>query len=169
MNFVTTTFPNFGSGRISRFSALWRRDISLLPSSYHSQKTQKRPKLFGPFRTVFRSPLFAVFYALRVEHTAEDVIAHARKIFYAAAADHHHRVLLEVMTFAGNVADDFEAVGQPHLGDLAQRRVRLFRRRRIDARTDATLLRALLKSRHFLLRVLRHPRLANKLVNRRHP
>src|ERR1700728_8237 len=29
MNFVTTTFPNFGSGRISRLSALWRRDICL--------------------------------------------------------------------------------------------------------------------------------------------
>src|ERR1700675_560945 len=29
MNFVTTTLPNFGSGRISRLSALWRRDICL--------------------------------------------------------------------------------------------------------------------------------------------
>jgi hypothetical protein len=27
MNFVMTAFPNFGSGWISRFSALWRRDI----------------------------------------------------------------------------------------------------------------------------------------------
>src|SRR5580698_7114683 len=27
MNFETTKFPNFGSGWISRFSALWRRDI----------------------------------------------------------------------------------------------------------------------------------------------
>src|SRR2546423_12910611 len=27
MNFDTTRFPNFGSGLISRFSALWRRDI----------------------------------------------------------------------------------------------------------------------------------------------
>jgi hypothetical protein len=31
MNFVTTTLPNFGSGRISRLSALWRRDISFVP------------------------------------------------------------------------------------------------------------------------------------------
>src|SRR5580704_4879909 len=168
MNFVTTTFPNFGSGRISRLSALWRRDISLLPSSHRFSKTQKRPKLLGPFRTIFRSPLFAVFYALRVEHTAEDVIAHARKVFHAAAADHHHRMLLEVMTFAGNVADHFKAVGQPNLGDLAQRRIRLLRRRRIDARANAPLLRALLQSRHLLLGVLRHPRLANELVNRRH-
>src|ERR671931_270017 len=27
MNFETTRFPYFGSGLISRFSALWRRDI----------------------------------------------------------------------------------------------------------------------------------------------
>src|SRR5215216_4554298 len=27
MNLVTTTSPNFGSGMISRFSALWRRDM----------------------------------------------------------------------------------------------------------------------------------------------
>src|SRR5438045_9599927 len=27
MNLVTTAFPYFGSGMISRFSALWRRDI----------------------------------------------------------------------------------------------------------------------------------------------
>jgi hypothetical protein len=28
MNLVTTISPNFGSGMISRFSALWRRDMS---------------------------------------------------------------------------------------------------------------------------------------------
>src|ERR1700686_3833790 len=96
MNFVTTTFPNFGSGRISRLSALWRRDIFYFPRlAFHM--TQNDP-LLGSFCSVFRSPLLAVFYALRVERTAEDVIAHARQIFDAAAADHDHRMLLEVMT-----------------------------------------------------------------------
>jgi hypothetical protein len=37
MNFVTTTFPNFGSGRISRLSALWRRDISLFSFLRHGR------------------------------------------------------------------------------------------------------------------------------------
>src|ERR1700692_3624715 len=72
------------------------------------------------------------------------------------------------MALAGDVADNLEAVGQAHLGDLAQCRVRLLRRRRIDARADAALLRALLQGRHFLLRVLRYPRLANELIDRRH-
>ena len=48
------------------------------------------------------------------------MVAHARKILDAAAADHHHRVFLQVVAFARNVADDLEAVGQTHLGDLAQ-------------------------------------------------
>src|SRR5437762_12698716 len=41
MNLVTTTFPYFGSGMISRFSALWRRDIGsvlcfVLPDLVHT-------------------------------------------------------------------------------------------------------------------------------------
>src|SRR5262249_5768033 len=121
-----------------------------------------------PLGAVLRPALFAVLHALRIEHAAQDVVAHTRQILYAATTDHHHRMLLQVMTFARDVSDDFEAVGQADLRDLAERRVRLLRRRRIDARTDAALLRALLQGRHFLLRVLRHPRLANELIDRRH-
>src|ERR1700733_6862189 len=32
MNFDTTMLPNFGSGRTSRFSARWRRDIDQAPA-----------------------------------------------------------------------------------------------------------------------------------------
>ena len=42
----------------------------------------------------------------------------------------------------GDVGGDLDAVGQPHTGDLAQRRVRLLRRRGVDADTDAAPLRA---------------------------
>src|SRR5271154_5904048 len=156
MNLVTTTFPNFGSGRISRLSALWRRDIVTVSFG-----------LLRPFCAVFRSALFAVLDALRVEHAAQDVVAHTGQILNAAAADHHYRMLLQVMAFARDVADDLETIGQPHLGNLAQRRVRLLRRRRVDAGADAALLRALLQGRNLLLRMLRNPRLANELVNRR--
>src|SRR5438445_136689 len=34
MNFVITMFPNFGSGRTSRFSAEWRRDMDLVPAYF---------------------------------------------------------------------------------------------------------------------------------------
>src|SRR6478609_8046454 len=124
MNLEITRFPYFGSGLISRFSALWRRDIDQAP-------------LFRPLGAVLGPALLAVLDALGVEHAAQDVVAHARQILDTAAADHHHRVLLQVVPFAGNVADHLEAVGEAHLGDLAQRRIRLLGRRRVDARADA--------------------------------
>src|ERR1700735_3138662 len=117
---------------------------------------------------VLRAALLAVLDALRVEHAAQDVVAHARQVLDAAAADHDDRVLLQVMALARDVADHLEAVGEAHLGDLAQRRVRLLRRRRVDARAHAALLRALLQRGDLLARPLRHPRLADELIDRRH-
>src|SRR5262245_22888770 len=122
-----------------------------------------------PLCSVFRPALLAVLDALRVEHAAQDVVAHARQILDAAAADHHHRVFLQVMALARDVADDLEPVGETHLGDLAQRRVRLLRRGRVDARANAALLRARLQRRHLVARLHLHPRLADQLVDRRHP
>ena len=52
------------------------------------------------------------------------------------------------MTLARDVTDHLEAIGQAYLGDLAQGRVRLLRRRRIDARANAALLRRMLQGRH---------------------
>src|SRR5262245_38409245 len=129
---------------------------------------RKTTQSLGSFCSVFGAPLLAVLHALGVEHTAQDVVADARQVFYAAATDHHYRVLLQIVALARDVADHLEAVGEPHLGDLAQGRIRLFRRRRIDARAHAPLLRALLQSRHLLLRVLRDARLADQLVDGRH-
>src|SRR3984957_1853834 len=102
----------------------------------------------GSLRTlgaVFRAALLPVLDALGVQHAAQDVVADAGQILDAAATDHDHRMLLQVMALAGDIADDLETVGQPHLGDLAERRIRLLRRRRIDARTHAALLRARLE------------------------
>src|SRR5262249_31059626 len=95
-------------------------------------------------------------------------VANARQILHAAAADHDDRVLLQVMALARDVADHLEAVGEAHLGDLAQRRVRLLRRRRIDARADPALLRTGLQRRHLVARFDRDPRLADQLVDGRH-
>src|SRR5262249_45114899 len=117
---------------------------------------------------VFRAALLAVLDALRVEHPAQDVVAHARQVLDAAAADHDDRVLLQVMTLTRDVPDHLEAVGETHLGDLAERGVRLLRRRRVDARAHVALLRALLQRGHLLACPLGHPRLADELIDRRH-
>src|SRR5579883_389618 len=160
MNFVMMMFPNFGSGSTSRFSAEWRRDILSVP--------QVPRGLLGTLRAVLRTALLAVLDALGVEDAAENVVAHAGQVLDAAAADHDHRVLLQVMALTRDVADHLETVGQAHLGDLAKRRVRLLRGRRIDARAHAALLRRLLQRRHLLARLLHLARTCDQLVDRRH-
>src|SRR3974390_2396604 len=155
MNFARIRSPNFASGTISRRSARRRRAIAVIP-------------LFRTLGAVERTALFAVFDALRVEHAADDVIAHAGQVLHAAAAEQHNRVLLQVMAFAGDIAHDFVAVGEAHLGHLAQRRVRLFGRCRVDARADAALLRAPRQRWNLVALRLLTARLADQLIDRRH-
>src|SRR3569623_2104818 len=75
--------------------------------------------LLRPLRAVLRTALLAVLHALGIARAADDVIANARQILHAAAADHDDRVFLKVVAFAGNVGGDFETVGEADTGDLA--------------------------------------------------
>src|ERR1051325_948792 len=84
MNFVRMASPNFGSGRTSRLTAARRRDIALFP-------------LLLPLGAVFGAALPPFLDALRVMRAADDMIAHAGQVLDAAAADQHHRVLLQIM------------------------------------------------------------------------
>src|SRR6476469_1308244 len=172
MNLERTISPNFGSGRISRFSGRRRRDIgkflSLQPiRDLHLPGAYSRG-LLRTLGAVLRTALLAILDALGVEDTAEHVIAHARKVADTAATDQHDAVLLEVVALARDVADDFALVGQADLGYLAKRRVRLLRGRRIDAGADAALLRVLFHRRDLGLGLLRFATLADQLVNRWH-
>jgi len=92
-------------------------------------------------RAIFRSALSPLHHADRVERSADNVIAHARQVLHAAPADQHNRVLLQVVTFARNVRRNLDAVRQAHTCNLAESRVRLLRRLRVDARADSTPLR----------------------------
>src|ERR1700675_2566008 len=118
MNLVTTLSPNLGSGWTSRLTAARRRDMA--------------PLLLRPFGAVFRAALAPVLDALGVVRAADDVIAHPGQILDPAAADQHHRVLLQIVALTGDIARHLEPVGQAHARDLAQRRVRLLRRRRVN-------------------------------------
>src|SRR3954463_8873669 len=66
MKRVITMSPNFASGRISRLTA--RRRLLMPLSSLR------------PLGAVQRTALATLGDALRVEHAAQDVIAHARQI-----------------------------------------------------------------------------------------
>src|SRR3546814_1185456 len=79
------------------------------------------PSLLRPLGAVLGTTLATILHALGVERAADDVIADARQVLHTTAADHHHRVLLQVMALAGNVAADLEAVGQEHGRHLTTR------------------------------------------------
>src|SRR3954471_17713720 len=83
-NFASSTLWNFGSGRISRLGTSLRRGIASIPSL-----------CLGRLGAVLGAGLLAVLDALRVERAAHDVVAHARQVLDAAAADQHHGVLLQ--------------------------------------------------------------------------
>src|SRR5690348_9070963 len=174
MNFERTRSPNFGSGRISRFSGRRRRDIVIPFSSAFSGTSGRTLSgayscgLFGALGAVFGTRLLAVLHALRVEDAAKHVVADARKVAHTAAADQHDAVLLEVVALAGDVADHLALVGQADLRHLAKRRVRLLRGRCVDTGADAALLRVLLHCRDLRLGLLRFATLADQLVNRWH-
>ena len=64
--------------------------------------------------------LLAIRDALRIEHAADDMVAHAGEIAHAAAADQNDRMFLQVMAFARNVGGDFLAICQADACDFAQ-------------------------------------------------
>src|SRR3954468_10503876 len=87
-NLASSTLLNLGSGRISRFGTSLRRGMNVLPLT----RRYLRLCRFRGFGAVLGARLLAILYALRVERTAHDVIAHAGQVLDATAADQHHRV-----------------------------------------------------------------------------
>src|SRR5438270_13192744 len=119
-------------------------------------------------RAVAAAGLLAAAHALRVERATDDLVADAGEVLHPAAADEHDRVLLQVVPDTRDVRRDLDAAGQPHPRDLAQRGVRLLRRRRVDARAHAAPLRAALQRRRLGLADLVLPALADQLRDRGH-
>src|ERR1700760_778235 len=139
--------PCFGSGSSSRVGVLPFLDISVAHLCLRT------------LRAVLGTALATLGDAGRIERAAHGVVTHTREILDTAAADEHDAVFLQIVAFAADVADDFEAVGQAHLGDLAKRRVRLLRGGRVDARADAAALRAVFQCGRRALVGLRRTRL----------
>src|SRR5688572_5563057 len=117
---------------------------------------------------VLRSSLLAAGDAHCVERAADHVVANAREVLDAAAADQHQRVLLQVVADPGNVSRHLDAIGEPDARHLAERRVRLLRRLGEHAHADAALLRADLERRTLRLGDDLVASLANELTDSRH-
>src|SRR3712207_1023918 len=96
-------------------------------------------------RAVPAASLLAVADTLGVERAADDLVAHAGEVLHTTAAHEHHRVLLQVVADARDVGRHLDATGEADASDLAQRRVRLLRRRRVHAGAHTTTLRGALQ------------------------
>src|SRR5574337_1679347 len=106
MKRAINSLPCLGSGRVTRAGWEPLRDMSY-------------PSTFRPLGAVLGTRLAALGDAGAIQRTAHGVVTHARQVLDAAAADQHHRVLLQIVAFAADVRDDLVAVGQAHLGHLA--------------------------------------------------
>src|SRR4051812_19655721 len=102
---------------------------------------------------VLRARLLTVAHAAGVERGTDDLVADARQVLDAAAANEHDRVLLKVVALARDVGGDLLAVREADAGHLPEGRVRLLRGSREDARADAPLLRGALEMRGLRLRL----------------
>src|SRR4026207_1731769 len=89
---VTSCDPKTGSTSSGRFGAGPLRGMSALLL----------------LRAVSAAGLLAVLHALGVEGPADDLVADAREVLPPAAADEHDRVLLQVVTHAGDVGGDLD-------------------------------------------------------------
>src|SRR3954470_8806744 len=119
-------------------------------------------------RAVAAASLLAVADTLGVERAADDLVTDAGQVLHPATAHEHHRVLLQVVADARDVRGHLDAAGEADAGDLAQRRVRLLRRGRVDARAHTAALRGTLQRRGLGLLDLVLAALADQLVDRGH-
>src|SRR5579859_955231 len=119
-------------------------------------------------RAVAASGLLAVTDALGVQRAADDLVADAGKVAHPPTPDQHDGVLLQVVADAWDVGGDLDVTGQPDPGHLAQRRVRLPWRGRVDARAYSPALGAGLERRRLALACLVLPALADQLLDRGH-
>src|SRR5919109_1012808 len=124
--------------------------------------------LTAPLRAVLRAGLLTVGHAGGVERRPNDLVAHARQILDAPAADEHDGVLLEIVSLARDVGGDLHLVRQADARDLPKRRVRLLRGMGEHARADAPLLRRAAERRGLRLALLERSTLADELVDGGH-
>src|SRR5580765_2805228 len=187
MNLVTSVLLYTGSAASSRFGISRLRGIfdlcidestnlpiyklESLNRSIHIRQlenSQIRKSLFRSLRSVLGTTLLAALDADSVERPAHNVIPDTRKIFHAATANQHQRVLLQVVSHARDIRRHLDPVGEPHTRDLAERRVGLLRCLGEDAHADAALLRADLQGGTLRLGDDLLPSLANELADRGH-
>ena len=97
--------------------------------------------LLRALRSVFGTRLLAICNTCGVERTADNMVTRTGQVFYSAAADQYDAMLLKVVTLARNVTRNFDSVRKTNSGNLTKCGIRLLRRRSLNRRAYAALLR----------------------------
>src|SRR5438045_1648235 len=79
---------------------------------------------FWPLRAVFTTALFTTLHTVAVKCAAHNVITDTGQVFNTTTAYKYHAVLLQTMTFTGDICGNFQTVCQAYTGNLTQCRVR---------------------------------------------
>lgn len=79
-----------------------------------------------PLGAIKAAAFLAVIDAGGIECSPYDGVTNAREILYPASTHQYDAVLLQVMSFPGDVADHLQPIGQANLGHLPQSRIWLF-------------------------------------------
>lgn len=123
---------------------------------------------FRAFGTVFGAAAAAAIHSEAVECAADNVIADTGQIFDTTATNENDRVFLKVVTFSGDVSDDFLAVGQTDFGHFAESGVGLLGGAGHNLHADTATLGTHVQSRGFGLHDDLLAAFADELIDGRH-
>ena len=130
---VSVSEPYLRSGRQARFFLRGRRILFCRRA----------------LRAITRAGRAALLETSGVELSAHYRVLDA-DVLHAAAAEHHHRVFLQIVPFSGDVGGNLHPVRESHTGDLTNSRVRLTRRLGGHLGTHAALEWRRIKGRSIL-------------------
>ena len=111
-----------------------------------SVRCSKRPgyylflSILRSLSAVLGTSLFSVSDTGGIKGTTDDVVSGTGQVLNTTTTDQNNAVLLQIVTFTGNVAGNFDSVGKTYSGDLSKSRVRLFRSCCLNSGTYTTLL-----------------------------
>src|SRR5690554_134220 len=137
----------------------------LVKTGRHRIVQENRSGLLGALGAILGTGLLAILDALQVQRATHDVVTHTGQILDTTATDQHDAVFLEVVAFTADVGNDFETVGQAHLGDLTQSGVRLLGRRGVHTGAHTAALRAVFHGRALGFGLFDLPAVAHELVD----
>ena len=76
--------------------------------------------LFWLFGSVLRATLFAILHTLRIQCTANDMIANTWQILDTTTSNKNDRVFLQVVTLTRDIRGYFHLIRQANTGDLPE-------------------------------------------------